>query len=130
MPITTVEGGRAGSRPVGQSRSYPPSPLFGAGFAKTLPHMTIAANGFPRGTFPRAWGSPLMGQKLLHYDVIERLGEGARSVIYAVSDPNTKQLYAMKHVVRADPKDLRFVGEMEAGFEISPQCPHPNLRRT
>jgi eukaryotic-like serine/threonine-protein kinase len=71
-----------------------------------------------------------MGQKLLHYDVIERLGEGARSVIYAVSDPNTKQLYAMKHVVRADPKDLRFVEQMEAEFEISRQFTHPNLRRT
>ncbi|HEV8605871.1 MAG TPA: serine/threonine-protein kinase [Tepidisphaeraceae bacterium] len=71
-----------------------------------------------------------MGQKLLHYDVIERLGEGARSVIYAVSDPVTKQLYALKHVVRADPKDLRFVEQMEAEYEISRQFTHPNLRRT
>src|SRR5437868_2677841 len=71
-----------------------------------------------------------MGQKLLHYDVIERLGEGARSVIYAVSDPTTKQLYALKHVVRADPKDLRFVEQMEAEFAISRQFVHPNLRRT
>ncbi len=71
-----------------------------------------------------------MGQKLLHYDVIERLGEGARSVIYAVSDPTTKQLYALKHVVRTDPKDLRFVEQMEAEYEISRQFVHPNLRRT
>jgi eukaryotic-like serine/threonine-protein kinase len=71
-----------------------------------------------------------MGQKLLHYDVIERLGEGARSVIYAVSDPTTKQLYALKHVVRSDQKDLRFVEQMEAEFEISRQFVHPNLRRT
>src|SRR5437660_6350020 len=71
-----------------------------------------------------------MGQKLLHYDVIERLGEGARSVIYAVSDPTTKQLYALKHVVRTDQKDLRFVEQMEAEFAISRQFTHPNLRRT
>src|SRR5688572_13741372 len=71
-----------------------------------------------------------MGQKLLHYDVIERLGEGARSIIYAVSDPSTKQLYALKHVVRNDQKDLRFVEQMEQEFEISRQFVHPNLRRT
>src|SRR5437660_508849 len=71
-----------------------------------------------------------MGQKLLHYDVIERLGEGARSVIYAVSDPTTKQLYALKHVIRTDQKDLRFVEQMEAEYEISRQFVHPNLRRT
>src|SRR3954470_14607058 len=86
----------------------------------------IAAKAPSRGN-PRG---PIMGQKLLHYDVIERLGEGARSVIYAVSDPTTKQLYALKHVVRSDQKDLRFVEQMEAEFAISRQFVHPNLRRT
>ncbi len=71
-----------------------------------------------------------MVQKLLQYDVLERLGEGARSTIYAVSDPATKQVYALKHVVRADTKDIRFVEQMEAEFEISKQFVHPNLRRT
>src|SRR5687768_14280519 len=71
-----------------------------------------------------------MPDKLLHYDVLERLGEGARSTIYAVTDPTTKHVYAMKHVVRSDPKDLRFVEQMEAEFEISKQFVHPNLRRT
>src|SRR3954462_1386434 len=71
-----------------------------------------------------------MAQKLLQYDVLERLGEGARSIIYAVSDPNTRQVFALKHVVRADPKDLRFVEQMETEFEISKQFTHPNLRRS
>jgi len=71
-----------------------------------------------------------MPEKLLHYDVLERLGEGARSVIYAVSDPVTKQVYALKHVKREDPKDIRFVEQMEAEFEISRQFTHPNLRRS
>jgi serine/threonine-protein kinase len=71
-----------------------------------------------------------MAQKLLQYDVLERLGEGARSTIYAVADPATRHLYALKHVVRSDPKDLRFVEQMEAEFEISRQFVHPNLRRT
>jgi serine/threonine protein kinase len=71
-----------------------------------------------------------MVQKLLHYDVVERLGEGARSTIYLVRDPVTFQVYALKHVVRSDPKDIRFVEQMEAEFEISRQFTHPNLRRT
>jgi eukaryotic-like serine/threonine-protein kinase len=71
-----------------------------------------------------------MAQKLLHYDVLERLGEGARSTIYRVRDPGTGREYALKHVVRADPKDLRFIEQMETEFEISKQFTHPNLRRS
>ena len=71
-----------------------------------------------------------MGQKLLHYDVIERLGEGARSVIYAVSDPTTKQLYALKHVVRAKDKDIRFIEQLEAEHAVGQHVKHPGLRRT
>lgn len=71
-----------------------------------------------------------MPQMLLKYEVLERLGEGARSTIYAVSDPETHQVYALKHVHRDQPKDLRFIEQMEAEFEVSRQFTHPNLRRT
>src|SRR5438552_3390099 len=72
-----------------------------------------------------------MAQKLLHYEVLERLGEGARSTIYRVRDPDTpNQFYALKHVIRTDPKDIRFIEQMENEFEISRQFTHPNLRRS
>jgi serine/threonine protein kinase len=71
-----------------------------------------------------------MAQKLLHYDVLERLGQGAGSVIYRVLDPTTGQYYALKHVVRNEPKDIRFVEQMEAEFALSRQFVHPNLRRS
>jgi serine/threonine-protein kinase len=71
-----------------------------------------------------------MPQKLLSYEVLERLGEGARSTIYAVSDPVTHQVYALKHVERKEPKDIRFIEQMEAEYEVSRQFTHPNLRRT
>src|SRR5687767_5448680 len=71
-----------------------------------------------------------MAQKLLHYDVLERLGEGAGSTIYRVRDPQTARELALKHVVRSDTKDIRFVEQMEAEFEISRQFTHKNLRRT
>ena len=71
-----------------------------------------------------------MAQKLLHYEVLERLGEGARSTIYSVVDPETRKVFALKHVVRAEPKDLRFIEQMETEYEISRQFTHPNLRRS
>ena len=71
-----------------------------------------------------------MAQKLLQYEVLERIGEGARSVIYSVVDPDSKKVYALKHVQRAETKDLRFIEQMETEFEISKQFTHPNLRRT
>ena len=71
-----------------------------------------------------------MGQKLLHYDVLERLGEGARSTIYAVRDPDTGREYALKHVQRLEQKDLRFIEQMQNEFEISKQFTHPNLRKS
>jgi serine/threonine-protein kinase len=71
-----------------------------------------------------------MPQKLLNYEVLERLGEGARSIIYAVIDPQTQQVYALKHVLRTETKDIRFIEQMETEYEISRQFTHPNLRRS
>ena len=48
-----------------------------------------------------------MPEKLLQYDVVEILGEGAKSTIYAVVDPVTGRQFALKHVIRKNPKDLR-----------------------
>jgi serine/threonine-protein kinase len=71
-----------------------------------------------------------MVQKLLSYEVLEQLGEGARSTIYAVMDPVTRQMFALKHVIREDTKDIRFIEQMENEFAISRQFNHPNLRRS
>ena len=71
-----------------------------------------------------------MSQKLLQYDVVDRLGEGAGSVIYSVRDPVTGKMFALKHVVRSDEKDIRFVEQMESEFEISKSFNHPNLRKS
>ena len=71
-----------------------------------------------------------MSQKLLNYEVLERLGEGARSTIYAVKDPATRRTYALKHVIRGEQKDIRFIEQMETEFEISKNLNHPNLRKS
>jgi len=82
------------------------------------------------GTCSKRDPDSFMAQKLLQYDVLERLGEGARSVIYAVCDPSTKQTYALKHVIRREPKDIRFIEQMQAEFEVSRQFTHVGLRKS
>ena len=42
-------------------------------------------------------GQPIP-KTIFDYDVIDFIGEGARSHIYAVSHPKTKQLYALKMI--------------------------------
>jgi serine/threonine-protein kinase len=66
---------------------------------------------------------------LFGYDVIDFLGTGAASRIYAVSDPATRQIYALKHVVVSDEKKHRFFEQLEAEYEVGRQINHANLRR-
>ena len=67
---------------------------------------------------------------LFGYDVIDFIGKGAGSDIYAVSDPLTNQIYALKHVVRKTEKDARFVEQLENEYEVSRRFSHPNLRKS
>ena len=62
------------------------------------------------------------------YDVIATLGTGARSTIYAVRD-RTHQIYALKHVIKEQPKDERFLEQAIIEYELSSKLNHPNLRR-
>ncbi len=83
--------------------------------------------------FPSAslQSEPLSGSTriLFDYDVIDHIGEGAASQIYAVSDRKTQQLYALKHVVRKTEKDARFIEQLENEFAVGQKVAHPNLRR-
>ena len=64
------------------------------------------------------------------YDVVDYIGEGAGSRIFAVTHPTTKQLYALKHVLPRQEKDVRFVEQLETEFEVGRQVSHPGLRRS
>lgn len=69
-------------------------------------------------------------RRLFDYEVIEPIGVGAGSSIYCVSHPVTKQLYALKHVVRKTEKDERFIEQLEAEFEVGSKVNSPRLRRS
>ena len=78
---------------------------------------------------PHRRSSEPLPKKIFDFDVIDRIGEGARSYIYAVSDPKTKQLYALKHVKRQTEKDDRFIEQVQQEFQVGQKCHHKNLRK-
>jgi eukaryotic-like serine/threonine-protein kinase len=73
-------------------------------------------------------GRPLP-TRLFGYDVVDFIGEGAGSIIYAVSDPVSGQVYALKHVVRKSDRHVRFIQQLENEYEIARQFTHAGLRR-
>src|SRR5947209_18623600 len=71
-----------------------------------------------------------MPRKVFDYEIIDCIGAGAGSLIYVVSHQQTRQLYALKHVIKRKEKDARFIEQLENEFEISRQLTHPALRRS
>ena len=68
--------------------------------------------------------------ELFGYEIIDALGEGAGSTIYAATDPQTRQIVALKHVVVKCDKDQRFVDQLKAEFEVGQKVSHPGLRKS
>ncbi len=84
---------------------------------------------------PMNWANPkggdhLIPKKLFGYDVLEYLGQGAGSSLYAVSEPLTHQIYALKHVVRTNDKSERFITQLQTELEAGRAVNHPALRRS
>ena len=63
------------------------------------------------------------------YKVLAKIGEGAASMIYAVQHARTKQVWAMKQVVRRTDKDIRFIEQVEQEYEVCSRLDHPNIRK-
>ena len=62
------------------------------------------------------------------YNIIKKLGDGARSQVYQVVKPDTGEVYALKRVVRESHEDTRFLDQAITEFEISRNFDHPYLR--
>jgi serine/threonine protein kinase len=71
--------------------------------------------------------SPSIPAELFGYKVIDRLGEGAASVVYAVMD-KSRQVLALKHVVRRAEKDQRFIDQIKQEYDIGSKLDHRNIR--
>jgi eukaryotic-like serine/threonine-protein kinase len=64
------------------------------------------------------------------YTVLERVGTGARSSIWQVSDVRTGEVYVLKRVTRRLTDDDRYLEQAQTEFSISVRFDHPNLRRS
>ena len=63
------------------------------------------------------------------YRIMSEIGRGAASVIYLVQDPKTKQIWALKHVVKNNPKEQRFLDQTEMEYKIASQLDHKSIRK-
>ena len=63
------------------------------------------------------------------YRVLKELGRGAASVIYAVLDPKTKQVWALKHVEKDDEKSIRFLEQAEQEYQIAAKVGSDKIRK-
>jgi serine/threonine protein kinase len=70
-----------------------------------------------------------VGQLVEGFRVMAELGRGARSIVYLVQDPETKQIWALKHVEKVGPKDDRFLEQAEMECKISGDLDHPAIRK-
>jgi serine/threonine-protein kinase len=68
--------------------------------------------------------------EIFGYEILGVLGEGAGSTIYAASHPQTRQLCALKHVLARNEKELRFVEQLKAEYEVGSKVAHPGLRKS
>jgi serine/threonine protein kinase len=81
-------------------------------------------------TYNKAAGTVRMPDDLFGYEVLDAMGQGAGSTIYAVSHPQTHQICALKHVVVRTEKEQRFVEQLRAEFEVGQKVNHPALRKS
>lgn len=68
-------------------------------------------------------------RKIAGFNVLAKIGEGARSDIYAVQDTKTKQVWALKHVLLKEEKDERFIEQCQREYNIGSKLDHPGIRR-
>jgi serine/threonine-protein kinase len=71
-----------------------------------------------------------MSVDLWGFKSLAKIGQGAASDIHLVQDPKSKQIWALKHVVRRTEKDDRFIQQVEDEFAIGKRLDHPNIRAT
>ncbi len=64
------------------------------------------------------------------YNIIQKLGEGARSQVYQVVNPETGEVFALKRVLRQGHEDCRFLEQAIREYEISSRLHHPYLRKS
>src|SRR5688572_12941983 len=81
---------------------------------------TRASVASSAGTAPR---------ELFGYRIIDTIGQGAGSVVYAVKDGRGRK-FAMKHVACESDRDGRFVEQLKREHEVSQAVADPAFRKS
>jgi len=68
------------------------------------------------------------GRQIAGYRVLAKIGEGAASVLYAVQHPKTKQVWALKRVIKNTEKDQRFLDQVIMEYAVRSKLDHINIR--
>jgi serine/threonine-protein kinase len=69
------------------------------------------------------------GDNVEGYRILKELGRGAASVIYAVQDPKTKQVWSLKHVEKDDEKSIRFLEQAEQEYQVAAKVGSDKVRK-
>ncbi|MBL4591359.1 MAG: serine/threonine protein kinase [Phycisphaerales bacterium] len=69
------------------------------------------------------------GDMVEGYRIMSEIGRGAASIIYLVQDPKNKQVWALKHVAKTNPKSQRFMDQAEIEYKIASQLDHDSIRK-
>jgi eukaryotic-like serine/threonine-protein kinase len=80
-------------------------------------------------TMSEGYAVATAGSRILGFEIIRPVGEGAGSTIYIARDPATGKTVALKYVPRKNEKDIRFVEQLQNEFEVSKKFNHPGLRK-
>ena len=68
-------------------------------------------------------------RQIAGYRVLAKVGSGAASELYAVQDPKTKQVWVLKHVLKTNERDQRFVEQVQTEYAVASKLDHPNVRK-
>jgi eukaryotic-like serine/threonine-protein kinase len=63
------------------------------------------------------------------YNIIRKLGEGARSIVYQVVEPASGKTYSLKRVTRESHEDNRYLDQAILGYEVANRLNHAYLQR-
>ncbi|MCI0363614.1 MAG: serine/threonine protein kinase [Phycisphaerales bacterium] len=70
----------------------------------------------------------LLKKAIAGYRIMQKIGAGAASELFAVQDRRTKQVWTLKHVLRKSPKDDRFLEQVQQEYQVGSKLHHPNVR--
>ena len=69
------------------------------------------------------------GKHISGFRILAEIGAGAASTLYAVQDPKSKQVWALKYVEKHSEKDERFIEQTEAEYQVGSKLDHKCIRK-